>query len=252
MILLAAVVVASGFSMLRAADANEPPAVQVDVGSLFNARVVTTFSDGKVVPFGANLDGWGGAITKSAVEALGSKNPFSLPDDGKFPANGDHPDVVLSYAKAGGSDNQVHRSGGEKEDEYSFAVPPGKYAKMFLFFNCGNGGRLIPLDVVLTYQDGSTEKRALSLPDWWWNIDEDAKAKDCIYWNADPNDKDCVYLASNLAKWGSNNKQMEWNHHNIYGLNVRPARDKVLTKITVHKTKAVVVFWGATGVPMER
>jgi hypothetical protein len=40
-------------------------------------------------------------ITKSAAAALGSKTKGTVPDDAKFDANADHPEVILSYATAG-------------------------------------------------------------------------------------------------------------------------------------------------------
>jgi hypothetical protein len=232
---LAVIFLATNF-LLQGADTpsasatNAPPVVQVDVSKLLNARVVTTLTDGKVVPMDSNVDGVGGVITQAAATALNNTNPHTMPDDGKFAANADHPEVVLNYSNANGKDNQVRRS--QTEDEYSFDVPPGNYAKMFLFFTSGASGPAT-LQFVLTYQDGSTENRTMVVPDW------------CP--GSRPGSKDCFNLIANLAKWGKNNTVLEKSNHNIFGLDLHPAPGKVLTQIKVHKTRPLVVFWGATG-----
>lgn len=217
---------------LAAADTNLPAPVQVDVKSILNARVVATFSDGQVVPLKIDIDGAGGVATTAAASALGSTNPHTVPDDGHFPANADHPDVVLNFTNADGTSDQVRRSA--HEDDYFFDVPPKNYSRMMLFFTSGAAGPAA-LRIVLNYQDGTAEERNIVCPDWWTNLDG--------------TNKDCFYLASNLAKWGKSNKTLEKDHHNIFGLDVHPTPTKVLTRIEVQKTNRIVVFWGATGQP---
>ncbi len=217
-------------------NSHAPPPVQVDISKLLNARVVTTLTGGQLVPFQFEVDGGGGLMTKAAAAAAGSDNPNTLPDDGVFPATADHPEVVLHYSNADGTGYQVHRSPKGSDDVYSFDVPPKNYAKMFLFYTSGGAGKA-PLSIVLTYQDGSTENRERVVPDWYKILG--------------PTDKDCVYLAVNLAKWFKNNKVRDGSHHSIFGIDVRPAPGKVLTQIKVHKTRPIVVFWGATGLPVN-
>ena len=212
---------------------NPPAAVQVDISKILNVRVVATVTDGKVHPFKVALDGGGGVATFSAAALTGIKNDHMVPNDGKFPANTDHPDVVLHYADGDGDSNQARISPKGSEDEYSFDVPPNKYAKMFLFYTSGSSGPA-PLQVSLTYQDGSTDEHDVIVPDWYKILK--------------PTDKDVVYLAYNLAKWGIKNTILENDHHSIMGVDVRPTdKPKVLTQIKVHKTRPTVVFWGATG-----
>ncbi len=215
--------------------ASASPALQIDVSKLLNARVVTTFTDGKVVPFGMNIDGAGGVATKAASDAIPADNDHTVPDDGKFPANADHPDIVLHFSNTDGTGFQVRRM--SKEEEFSFHVPPARYAKMFLFFTSGAAGPA-PLKVTLTYQDGATEEHDVVCPDWWNNLDD----------KTNPN-KDVVYVAFDLAKFGRKNNVMEKSHHNIFGIDVHPTPGKVLTSISVHKTRPLVCFWGATGQP---
>jgi hypothetical protein len=55
-----------------------------------------------------------------------------------------------------------------------------------------------------------------------------------------------------LGKWNTQSKMIEKNHHFIYGLNIRPATGKVLSRIQVHKFgTCVLAFWGATGVAAD-
>ena len=232
----------------RAQDTNAAPsvltapvsgstAVQVDVSKLLNARVVTTLTGGQVVPLQTSIDGAGGVATQAAATSLNGNAETAVPDDGRFPANADHPEVVLHFSNADGTGFQVHRM--PHEEEFSFDVPPKNYVKMLLCFTSGAAGPA-PLKVTLTYQDGSTEERDIVCPDWWNNLDA----------KTNPN-QDVVYVAFNLAKWGTKNKTLEKDHHNIFGIDVRPTPGKVLTSIKVHKTRPLVCFWGATGVPVN-
>src|ERR1700722_14135465 len=89
---------------LHAQDTNAPAAaatptnnsttVQVDVNKLLNARVVTTLTAGQVIPLQTSIDGAGGIATQAAAIALNGKAETAVPDDGTFPANADHPEVV--------------------------------------------------------------------------------------------------------------------------------------------------------------
>jgi hypothetical protein len=218
-------------SLLHADDkAVQPAAVQVDVSKLLNARVVATFSEGKVVPVGINLDGAGGVATKAAATALNGNPDTAVPDDGTFPANTDHPEVVLHFSNADGTGNQVRRM--PQPEDFSFEVPAQNYAKMYLFFTSGASGPA-PLHLTLTYQDGTTEEKDIVCPDWWPDLK--------------PTDIGVFYLAHNLTKWSTKSTILEKDHHNILGIGIDVTPTKALTSIKVHKTHPLVCFWGATG-----
>ena len=221
-----------GTFVLHAADASA--AVQIDVRSILNSRVVTTLSAGKVVPLRDGVGQGAGLMTQSAAGRLGLATKHALPNDGKFPATADRPEVVLNYSDKDGEGDQVRRS--VSDDVYSFKVPPAAYAKMFLFLTSAASGPA-KLRIVLTYADGLTEERDIVCPDYWNNLDEKNNPA-----------HDIVYVAFDLAKFGPDNKMVEQSHHNIFGIDIHPTAGKVLTAIEVHKTKPVVCFWGATGV----
>jgi hypothetical protein len=204
-------------------------AVQIDASSVFNMRPVSTIVAGKLVPMTGDIDGAGGVATKSAAKAQGMDDPFSMPDDGVFPANDKHVLIVMPYAKDDGKSPQARTS--RAEDTFIFPVPPKNYSNLWLFLASGRG----PSDIAvkMKYKDGTTETRKMQVPDWFWELK--------------PDDADRCYVATDLSKWGPE-KQLEKNHHYIFGLNIRPNPAKVLTNIGVTKTKSgIMAFFGATG-----
>jgi hypothetical protein len=223
---------------LQAADPAPAPAgavVHVDCTKLFNARVVATFTDGKVVPVGIDLDGAGGVATKAVATFLKNDPNTCVPDDGKFPAADGRPEFQLHFSNADGTGNQVLRM--PDKHDFSFDVPAKHYSQMYLFFTSGAAGPA-PMKVTMTYQDGSTEDRDIVCPDWWELLTEKNNPK-----------KDIFYVGWNLAKYGVNNtKVLEKDHHYIFAIDIHPTPAKTLTAIKVQKTKPRVCFWGATGV----
>lgn len=208
----------------------DPHVVQIDVGKVLNARTVTTFSAGLLIPYSCSIDGVGSVATKAAADALKLPDGHTLPDDGNFPSNACHPQVVLNYSNVDGDGNQVRSS--PLKDDYSFGVPSRKYARMLLFF-AGAGSPA--LHITLTYKDGSAENRRIVLPNAQQVIDTTTG-------------KDCFYLARNLANWSLDSQIYGQAQHNILGFDVQPSAKKVLTRVEVHKEMGIVSFWGATGV----
>ena len=123
-------------SVVATAPVSGSGAVQVDVSKLLNARVVTTLTGGQVIPLQINIDGAGGVATQAAATSLNGKAETAVPDDGTFPANADHPEVVLHFSNADGTGFQVRRM--PQEEEFSFDVPPKNYAKMILCFTAAH------------------------------------------------------------------------------------------------------------------
>lgn len=206
--------------------------VQVPLPGLLDARSVTTLTDGQLVIFTLPTDGGNlqNAFATQAVATLkGKPIANALPDDGKFPANARHPEVVLNFSNtAAATSPQTHLIA--PSGKIMFPVPSAVYSKFFLFFNGAAGGTTIK--VTLTYTEGTSMVSA-TIPD---------------YYNA-PTDPAVFDLAPNLAKWDKTTAINEADHHSINGVELLPTAGKTLTKIDVERgAEGNLVFWGATGI----
>jgi hypothetical protein len=206
--------------------------VAVDLRSLFNARIVTTLTDGQLAPWREALDGvTSGEATRAAAERIGEPFAQALPDDGVFPATARHPRIALAFGNADGHGNQVRRSLGA--DEFSFAVPAYAYREFWIFVMSGNGESHLRVD--LKYADGTIGSQELIVPDWYFPVPAD--------------DPHRLNLAEDLGKWSRENRLMEKDHHYLHGLDLRPDSSRVLVAVTIHKAApAALTLWGATGI----
>ncbi len=208
--------------------------VQFPVASILNTRSVTTLTSGALVTWLIGIDGDGNAdgyLTSAASLFKGDKGLKALPDSGVIPADARHPEVKLNYSNADGTGNQTRyvRLAGE----FTVPVPAAKYSKVFLFFTSSEGAST--LTFLLTYADATTETKNVVLPDYFDVIN----TTDPVLFN----------LVLDMAKWNKLNVHTESNHHNLDGVELHPAADKILSSIKVTKTaKAYLVFWGATGI----
>lgn len=216
-----------------ATDSAKPSAVQIDLGKLLNARVVFTQKDGQLQMADHSLDRGDSSvlITKSAAEIseAGKLNP--LPDSGFFAANTNHPDVQLPYATVGDGP-QVHQSPG-KTETYPVPVPSNHYIQMQLFLISAAGPT--PISVKLEYADGSSDRRATRVPDF--------------YFLPMAADQDWFVLAKDFGKVNLKGKMTESVHHYIHGFSLNPDPAKVLQQIEVTKenSDSVLNLFGATG-----
>jgi hypothetical protein len=206
--------------------------VQVDLQPLFNARIVTTLTAGRLIPWRDSLDGsTSGEATLAAAVKIGEPYAQALPDDGVFPATARHPRVVLAFTNVDGSGNQVRRSVGA--DEFTLEVPRQSYRQFWIFVMSGNGES--HLRVRLVYASGPAEEQDVVVPDWYFPVS-----------TIDPHR---VNLAEDLGKWSQENRMMEKDHHYLHGLDLGPDSRRVLVAVTIRKSRAAVLtLWGATGV----
>lgn len=205
--------------------------IQVNIHKLFNARPVTTVTNGKLQSWVTGIDGGGkgdGYLTGAAAKLNGDKNAHALPDAPLISANSSHPAIMLHYTN-GDKGNQTRNVAGI--DSFSFEVPHKKYWGLYLSLTSSEGPS--QLHIRLSYTDGS-ETRDFLLPDYYADIPE--------------NDPNLSYVVHDLAKWGPGNKMTESDHHNIDVLNIHPDPKRILKKITVNKdNNGYLVFWAATG-----
>jgi hypothetical protein len=215
-----------------------PSAVQIDLGSLLNARVVITQKDGRLQMADHGLDRGDSSIliTQSAAEISGAAKLNPLPDSGFFAANNEHSDVQLPYGTVGGGP-QVHRSP-DKTETYSISIPPDHYIQMQLFFISAAGPT--PISVKLQYADGSSDQRVTQVPDFFFL----PKAAD-VGW---------FVLAGNFGKVNRKGLMTESVHHYIHGFDLNPDSTRVLRQIEVSKKNSgsVLNLFGATGTLSDR
>jgi hypothetical protein len=206
--------------------------IQINIDTLLNARPVTTVDNGKLTSWTKGIDGNGngdGYLTMSASIIHGDKEPHALPDNPLIPATAAHPAIKLHYDNKDSVSYQARYVKGE--GGFDFVVPHKKYNALYLSLTSAEGPS--QLEVVLTYKDGA-EAKDFTLPDYYNDIVT--------------NDINLSYLVHDLAKWGKKDVMTERDHHNIDVINIHPNAKRVLTRISVKKSKlGFLVFWAATG-----
>jgi hypothetical protein len=212
-------------------------AIQIDVKQLLNCRTVITLTEGNLVPCNGAVDGngvlggWSLLATDSASIRMKTGRLQALPNDGRFAANGDHPEVILHFSNADGKGNQIRKM--PANESVQFEVPVHAYKRFFLFGTSSNGAS--NLAVTLSYQDGTSETRSVTVPDWW----------------PEKPPSGGFSLMNNLAKWGSGFGALEEDRHRVDGFELRPNEGKKLIGVKIAKTGQVFAFWGATGETSE-
>jgi hypothetical protein len=210
--------------------------IQIPVDALLTARSVTTLTGGALVTWTVGVDegGTGDGFLTAAASKFHNDPPTvkALPDDGRFPADTRHPEVVLHFSNDADPASQQTRPV-KGAGEFSFPTPAAQYEKLFLIFTSGEGASA--LTFTLTYADGTTDVVNESLPDYYIPI----LPSDPVFFN----------LALDLAKWRQTNAVADAAHHYIDGVEIHPTPSKVLNGVKVAKTAAgFLVFWGATGI----
>ena len=138
---------------------------------MLNTRSVTTLTGGMLIPWIMGVDGGGtadGYLTAAASKFQNDPPTIkALPDDGRFPADNRHPDVVLHFSNDADPTSQQTRFV-KGAGEFSFATPAAQYEKPFLILTSGEGTSA--LTVTLTYADASTDIVNQALPDYYLPI----------------------------------------------------------------------------------
>ncbi|HTM46767.1 MAG TPA: hypothetical protein VL137_17550 [Polyangiaceae bacterium] len=220
---------------MGAAQANAADTVvQIPLTGVLDARSVSTFTAGAIVTWDLPTDGGNlqnAFATKAVAMQTGTPPEHALPDDGVFPADTRHPEVVLNFSNtADAMAPQTHLI--EPMGSISFPVPTATYSKFFLFFNGAAGGTTV---TVTLHYGAASEMYSAMVPDYYADI----SATDPMIFN----------LAADLAKYSATNTIAEAGHHNITGVEVHPLSDQMLTTVDVSRTAdGNLVFWGATGV----
>lgn len=208
--------------------------VQLPVDSLLDGRPVSTFTAGSVVRWTAGVDQHDGFATNAAIAALKQSGP-GLPDDATFPANADHPEMVLHFSNAAAATSQqahLLASAGSFELELAQA----HYSKLYLALTSSSGDAA--LSVTLDYATGDPTHFDFTLPDW--GTGKPLPTEPPIFFA----------LISGLHKWDESDSSVDTPSHALTGVAIAADDTRVLTKLELSKPGADqdLVFWGATGV----
>ncbi len=207
---------------------------QLPLDSLLDGRPVSTFSAGKVVRWTTGVDQQNGFATNAAIAALKQTGP-GLPDDGAFPANSEHPLMVLHFSNAApASDPQAHVV--PAAGSFTLDVPAAQYSKLYLAVTSANGDSA--LTVKLAYTSGEPTSIAFSLPDW--GTGKPLPESPPIFFD----------LIAGLHKWDESDDSVDTPSHALTGVVLSPDAARVLTQLELDQPNAqqYLVFWGATGV----
>jgi hypothetical protein len=229
-----------GIGLIFCGMAGAADTVQVNIKTILNARAVSTFSNGTIYTWTRGIDGNGhgdGYVTHSVAVHQNRTDVLVLPDSARFPANANHPTMILNYSNSNSTDFQTHflahDSAGSTYsgiDSVNFLVPQGNYSKLYFALTSSEGG--CNIDFVLTYSDGPV-KTTLSIPDYAQGLSAGS-----------------FYVDSNMAKWNNQNAPVELTGHNLNGIGVTANSSKILTSVKLIKrsTSSYLVLWGVTGV----
>jgi hypothetical protein len=224
MVVFAGVMVASHVS------AGWADTVQVNIKSILNARAVSTFSNGKIYTWTRGIDGNGygdGYVTHSVAVHL-NYTGHTLPDSARFPANANHPTMLLNFSNSDSTNFQTHYLSGS--DSVTFSVPEGNYSKVFLALTSSEGSTTI--GVVLNYSDGPATS-TFTLNDY--DVGNSAGV---------------FFVDSAMQKWNNQNSPGDNFGHalNGFGVTANPAKTLTSVKLVKKTAGSYLVFWGATGV----
>ena len=197
---------------------------------------MTTLGNGALVPWTVGIDKDDGYITSAAAQFLG-QTVNALPNDGTFPADAAHPEMVLHFSNAASAQSPQAR-GVAGLGDFEISVPVARYTQLFLALTSSYGDS--PLSLTFVYADASTGTMQFTLPDW--GTGKALPAQPPIFFN----------LISGLHKWNHENAAIDTPSHTITGVKLSPDQTKSLSSVQVHKGGAApyLVFWGATGVAL--
>ena len=224
--------------LLPALPAQAAP-VQFNMSSAFNSDSIVN-ADGTMDTTQSAVDGGSYSLATQGGLDEGCTSPWDppvkgLPNNGKFAANGDHPDVTLAYRNSNNGNN-ARRS--EVGDQFSFSVPHNKYRKVHIFAISGDGVSEVKL--TFKYTDDSTQVREFTIGDWFQS------PVPGTYILRDQMDR------MNPAGTECDESPDEFSTARVFGKSLNPNKSKTLKKITIKKVPGVdytiLTTLGATGV----
>jgi hypothetical protein len=205
--------------------------VQVNIKSILNGRAVSTYSNGKIYTWTMGIDGGGhGDGYGTHTAALHLTPPYTghtLPDSALYPANANHPTMILNFSNSDSLGQQTHYL--LNLDSVTFSVPQGNYSNLYFAMTSSEGASTF--NVLLNYSDGAVTS-TVNLPDYDQGLTSGV-----------------FYVDSGMEKWGPQNNPGDNNGHALTGFGVTANPAKTLTSVKIlKKTSNYLVLWGVTGV----
>ena len=151
---------------------------------MLDTRSVFTLTNGTIVPFTLAIDGGNGDVGTGAQNGFATKavammkSPGNvanaLPDDGHFPADANHPEVVLSFSNAADATSPQNHlvkppiTPTTPGSSFTFlGEPAATYSKLFLFFHGGQQRDDGFAKITLTFSDATTDVTSAMIPDFF-------------------------------------------------------------------------------------
>jgi hypothetical protein len=203
--------------------------VQLNFTSVMSANVVRNLAGDA-----CDFDAPNRCFVSSSLATNDVSNPLKgLPDNGQFPANDDHPLVVLKPFNTSPAANNAWKATVLGTTNFP-VTPSGQYSVLHVFATAGGASPLDPasMQVTLTYSDNTQSSPvSFEVPDWFGNVSGSG-----------------YYLRDGMDRWNGSYEPV--NDAAVFGFPVQADPSKTLTSISINVTGipsgGVFALFGAT------
>lgn len=137
----------------------------LNMSSAFNADVIVNAPGGVLDATQAGIDGGGrNYLTQTAANVIGGGLGNGLPDNGVI-NNAILGPVELGYSNSDSGNNAIRLTNGQTATFDFTSNDQGEYGSLYLFGTSGDGDSVV--DVTLSYLDGTSEMRTITIDDWF-------------------------------------------------------------------------------------
>jgi hypothetical protein len=203
--------------------------VQLNFTSVMSANVVRNLAGDA-----CDFDAPNRCFVSSSLATNDVSNPLKgLPDNGQFPANDDHPLVVLKPFNTSPAANNAWKATVLGTTNFP-VTPSGQYSVLHVFATAGGASPSDPasMQVTLTYSDNTQSSPvSFEVPDWFGNVSGSG-----------------YYLRDGMDRWNGSYEPV--NDAAVFGFPVQADPSKTLTSISINVTGipsgGVFALFGAT------
>ncbi len=137
---------------------------QIDLSSLFTVDVIISHANGSYDTSQVPVDASGYVLlTQSAEDTLFDAGHTGLPDNGFFPANADHPDVLLGYRNTDFGNNA--RRLAPPSDAVTIPLPQRRFNRLQIIGISTEG--TTTHTATIRYLDGTESAETITYDDWY-------------------------------------------------------------------------------------